>query len=426
MIALLLTSLLSLIYGRLIISSPEKAVYYFIPYNYLFDLIFFSTDVSVATISTVIRVMVLVGFLIMINKGTFFSREKPGFTFFVLISLILLISSLFGGGDTKSLLETVKFILIIFSLFAFLVYFGTHSIDLKQFKRMIFQLSAITIINILISNILSLGWGGYSDDVGFYTGGIISNMWYIPALILTASVAVINLVKKESNLWFSIAAVIVMLILIVALRRSAYIILLISLLGALLYLKIRLRVLRVVIVIMLVAAAGTPFFLPLLEKQVEARTKTFDKGVDEESRVKETEVLWTHRFDMAETPVLLFGEKPFDSAGNYGYGSFGDRPLHVDMNIVFFSSGLIGIILYALFFLSLLRYYLRLSRKFPKRSGEVRTYRYLFFSSFFSMVALSFSGGLNAITYRMFGFMLLAIALGQLKYMYANKQNSKI
>lgn len=426
MIALLLTTLLSIIYARLIFSDPDKAVYYYIPYNYLFDLLFFSTDLGVATISTVIRVLILVFFIARANRGKFFSREKPAFTFFILISLILLISSLSGESDTKSLLETVKFILIIFSFFSLLIYFSSKALDLKQFKRMVFQLAIITILNILISNVLSLGWGGYSEDVGFYTGGIISNMWYIPALTLTATVAVINLVKKESNLWLSIAAVIVMLILIVALRRSAYIILIISILGAMLYLKIRLRILRVAMLMLLVVAAGTPFFLPLLEKQIEARTKTFDKGVDEESRVKETEVLWNQRFNVAPTMVLLFGEKPFDSAGNYGYGSFGDRPLHVDMNIVFFSSGLIGIILYGLFYLTLLRYYFKLSRKFPRRSDEVRSYRYLFFSAFLSLVALSFSGGLNAITYRMLGFMLVAIALGQLKYIHLNRQKTQL
>ena len=139
MIVLLLTSLLSIIYARLVFSDPDKAVYYFIPYNYLFDLLFFSTDVGIATISTVMRAVILLFFIAKVSKGKFFSYKKPSYAFFFIIALILLVSSVFGETDTKSLLETIKFILIFGTFYALLIYFSSHPLDLKQFKKTIFH-----------------------------------------------------------------------------------------------------------------------------------------------------------------------------------------------------------------------------------------------------------------------------------------------
>ncbi|RYD75432.1 MAG: hypothetical protein EOP53_16480, partial [Sphingobacteriales bacterium] len=212
------------------------------------------------------------------------------------------------------------------------------------------MLAFITIGNILLSNIFSFGWGGYGENVGFYTGGIISNMWYIPALTLLAAIAVLYFDHKGSNVFLSVASMLVLLILIVALRRSAYIILAISIIGALLFLKINLKIIRVGLVFVLLIGMASPFFVTIFTKQLEARHKTFDKGVDEESRVKETTELWNERINAPSAFTFLFGGKPFNSIGNYGNGSFGDRPLHVDLNIVFFSAGFVGLLLYCIFY----------------------------------------------------------------------------
>jgi len=426
MIAFILTIIISLLYARMILTRKEVAVYYFIPYNYLFDLIFFSTSETLAMLSTILRVLILLTFFYQINDKRFFVVSKPSFTVYVLMSVILLLSSLLGGNSIKSLLETIKFILIILSFFSFFIYFSYRSLNEVLLKKMVLTLAIITIVNIGLSNIFSFGWAGYSDNVGFYTGGILSNMWYIPAFVLVATVAVMNLEKRGSNLLLTIASILVLMILIVALRRSAYIILAISILSALLFLKMNLRIIKIGAGILILCAIAAPFFIPILERQLLARDKTFDKGVDEESRLKETEVLWEERLETSPTFVFLLGEKPFNSTGNYGHGSFGDRPLHVDMNIVFFSSGLIGLSLYTLFYINIFIRYFKLSRRFKGKLKKISVFKYLFFSAFFSLIALSFSGGLNALTFRMFGFLLIGIALGQLNYLYKARRSVKM
>lgn len=422
MIPFIIILVFSLAYTALIFTDKELSVYYFIPYNYLFDLVFFTTNDSLAMVSTVTRVLVLLAFFIRLNQQRFFSVSKPGFGVFIGVFSILLISSVFSSQSLKSLLETIKFFLIIFSFFSFFIFYSYNQLNVALLKKMVFLLALITIGNILLSNIFSFGWGGYSDNVGFYTGGIISNMWYIPALILSATIAVLNLHQRGSTLFLSIASIVILMILIVALRRSAYIILVISAVSALMFLKITLKAVRIGAVSLVLVALASLIFLPIFERQIEARNKTFDKGVEEESRFKETTVLWTERLEATSAFKFLLGEKPFNSTGNYGKGSFGDRPLHVDMNIIFYSAGFLGLVLYSIFYISIFIRYVVLLYKLPSSYEDLFVYKYLFFAAFFSLVALSFSGGLNAITFRMFGFFLLAIALGQMNYINATRK----
>lgn len=422
MIPFIIISLFSLAYGALIFIDKELAVYYFIPYNYLFDLVFFTTNESLATVSTVTRVLVLLAFFLQLNQERFFNVSKPGFAAFIGVFSILLISSVFSSHSLKSLLETIKFFLIILSFFSFFIFYSYNVLNVALLKKMVFLLALITILNIGLSNIFSFGWGGYSDNVGFYTGGIISNMWYIPALILSATIAVLNLQQKGSTLFLSISAIVIFMILIVALRRSAYIILVISSLSALIFLKLNIKVIRIGAIFLVLVGLASLVFLPILERQLVARNKTFDKGVEGESRVKETSVLWTERLEAASTFKFLLGEKPFNSTGNYGKGSFGDRPLHVDMNIIFFSAGFLGLVLYSIFYINIFIRCVTLLYYLPAKYRDLSVYKYLFFAVFTSLVALSFSGGLNAITFRMFGFFLLAIALGQMNYINATRK----
>ena len=424
MIPFIIIIVFSIAYTALIFIDKELSVYYFIPYNYLFDLVFFTTNDSLAMVSTVTRVLVLLAFFIQLNQQRFFNVSKPGFGMFIAVFFILLISSIFSSQSVKSLLETIKFFLIIFSFFSFFIFYSYNLLNVALLKKMVFLLALITIVNILLSNIFSFGWGGYSDNVGFYTGGIISNMWYIPALILSATIAVLNFHQRGPTLFLSIASIVILMILIVALRRSAYIILVISAVSALIFLKLNLKVIRIAAVFLVLIALSSLVFLPILERQIEARNKTFDKGVEEESRFKETTVLWTERLEATSTFTFLLGEKPFNSTGNYGKGSFGDRPLHVDMNIIFFSAGFVGLVLYSIFYISIFIRYLILLNKLPASYKDLFVYKYLFFAAFFSLIALSFSGGLNAITFRMFGFFLLAVALGQMNYINATRKTT--
>lgn len=412
--AILTIIILSLLFGIFVFRDINKSVYLFIPFNYLYDLIYFSLDISNTIILNILRFIIIILFFYKMNKtsNNFSKTIKPSFKYYIGIMTILTISIILELFQIKSIVETSKFALIIYCFYAYFQYFSRFSIQDEMLRKMILYMSIITILNIIIANIFKLGWAGYSEDVGFYTGGIVSNMWYILGLIVLSSIALIY--KKRQNLYFIITSLIILGILIIAFRRSAYIILGISGISALLFLKFKMQSIRVLIVFGVISIFVLPQFTELFEKQYDARTKTFEKGLEEETRLKESKEIWTERFEKSPLLILLFGEKPFITAENYGAGDFGDRPLHVDVNIVFFSTGLVGIILYFLFYVKILLTYNHIRKMLLRKNIQSRILNYIFFSTIISLIALSFSGGLNALTFRMFGFALLGISFGQL------------
>jgi hypothetical protein len=230
---------------------------------------------------------------------------------------------------------------------------------------------------------------------------------------------------KKQSLSFIIISLVVLAILIIAFRRSAYIILGISGMSAILFLRFKMQSIRVLIIFGAISVMILPQFNELFEKQYNARSKTFEKGLESESRLKES-MIWSERFEHSSLQILLFGEKPFITAENYGAGDFGDRPLHVDINIIFFSTGLIGIILYFLFYIKILLTYNKIRKLLLRNKIQSGILNYIFFSTIISLIALSFSGGLNALTFRMFGFVLLGISFGQLNKLKLEKQHVKI
>lgn len=412
--AILSILILTILFIFSVFRNINRSVYLFIPFNYLYDLIYFSLDITNTIVLNVLRFLVIILFYYKINKvSNNFSRIiKPSFAYYIGILLILIISIMLELFQIKSIVETSKFALILYSFYAYFLYFSRFSLQYEMLRKMILYMSIITILNIIIANIFKLGWAGYSEDVGFYTGGIVSNMWYILGLIVLSSIALIY--QKRQNLYFIITSLIILGILIIAFRRSAYIILGISGISALLFLKFKMQSIRVLIVFGVISIFILPEFTALFEKQYDARTKTFEKGLEEETRLKESKEIWTERFEKSPLFILLFGEKPFITAENYGAGDFGDRPLHVDINIVFFSTGLIGLILYFLFYYKIFWTYNQIRKKLLRKKLQSGILNYIFFSTIISLVALSFSGGLNALTFRMFGFALLGISFGQL------------
>ncbi len=407
--------------------DTHKAVYMFLPFNYIYDLVFYSIDSSSTLILNLIRFFIIIFFYFKLRRSSksISFQNKPAYIYFILLISILSISTIFEFQNIKGITETIKFILIIYSFYAFYTYFSRNNFNLIKFKEMAFSLLIITLVNIIISNIFKLGWAGYSEEVGFYTGGIVSNMWYIPSLTITISMALI-LIKKQ-KLLFIVLTFLVVGIIIIAFRRSAYVILGISGIGIILFYRIGVQSIRFIIIIGIAVIFVLPEFNSLFDKQFDARTKTFDKGLNEESRLKESINLWEERFEQKSLKLLFFGEKPFNSVENYGNGEFGDRPLHVDINIIFFSSGLVGIILYALFYLKVFSKFLFFKKRVRRRisNRNLVHLNYLFVSSFFSIIAMSFSGGLNAITFRIFGFFLLGMTLGQYNNYY-HKIHEKI
>jgi hypothetical protein len=99
-------------------------------------------------------------------------------------------------------------------------------------------------------------------------------------------------------------------------------------------------------------AFSYPLYEPLLMAQLEKRERIQDIGTyEEEGRFLETLYIFDHHSRNQNIAEVMFGVKLFDT---YDFGSryFGrDRPIHSDLNMIFYSTGIMGFFLFGLLFL---------------------------------------------------------------------------
>ena len=153
--------------------------------------------------------------------------------------------------------------------------------------------------------------------------------------------------------------------------------------------------------------------------QYDARMKRLDSGFEAEGRYLETVDLWTDILSFKDKKVSLIGKDPFDTQYKYSSAVTLGRYLHADINIIVFSSGLIGLMLYITIYIFILRYYIEQKNKvqYQLNRFEKTNMKYIFLSFFSSAVLLSFSGGLNAISVRSTIFIVLGAILGHFNYL---------
>jgi hypothetical protein len=166
-----------------------------------------------------------------------------------------------------------------------------------------------------------------------------------------------------------------------------------------------------------------PFYSDIIESQYENRLELTEERLENENRYQETELLWTEVLSFNNSLKSLFGENPFLTAGNYGRGALGERYLHVDINIVLFSTGIIGLLVYIFIYIGILMKFKMLYKYFENdKSFLIVICRLIFYSLFLASVAMSFSGGFSAITYRSSTFLILGSIIGYLSF--KNKQDA--
>jgi hypothetical protein len=98
--------------------------------------------------------------------------------------------------------------------------------------------------------------------------------------------------------------------------------------------------------------ASYPLYEQTLSAQLEKRERIQDLDTyQEEGRVLETIYIMDHHQRTQSIREILFGVKLFDT---YEFGEFyfgRDRPIHSDYNMIFYSTGLVGLALFAWFFI---------------------------------------------------------------------------
>lgn len=322
--------------------------------------------------------------------------------FIILVAIV----SFFSFDPLRSYFELFKTITILFSFQVFYQVF--FKVDFRETLRISSKvILVITVLNFIVSNIYGVGWAGYSSEAQFYTGALFANSWYTAAFAFV--ILMIEIVSGKNTRTDYIFAAIGLLAVLISARRSAFVIIIIGIIIILLTSSSRYKLVILGSSLVIFILLFSPFYSDYLEAQFYARQERIESGIESEGRYLETVYVWSEILQMNDIMKSFFGRNPFITAGEYGGGALGNRLLHVDINIIVFSAGLIGLLLYFSIYGSIIGSFLSTYNYSSKRFKNKGNYYLQIFSAvIISSIMLSFSGGLNALTYRMFTFQILA------------------
>lgn len=289
---------------------------------------------------------------------------------------------------------------------------------LSDLSRVLFWLGILFTISILYFLIMNVGANQYGGTDGFTVGSFKFNRLYTGSFILLSLPLVFKFSKKSLiRKIIPVLALILVAILIISTRRTALIIILTGALvfAAYYYRKLPAILLGLVAFIAILAVAF-PLYKDILLKQIEKRQHVFveQKGFDlkSETRFEETLAVWKERVQSHDPFIIFFGEDLFNSAGNYDQGVHGTRPLHLDLNVILHGSGIIGLILFILFYLELVITFFKWRANWNNQAARLTEASGAAIIA--PLVVLTFSGGMLAVTHQMIACMIVGACLGNM------------
>ncbi|MBK0401918.1 hypothetical protein I5M27_02910 [Adhaeribacter sp. BT258] len=283
---------------------------------------------------------------------------------FIALVLYLLLLLVINSGDM--VVSTRAFLSVLITLLMIPVgkHLGAEVDFIKEFepynRLLLYTIPAyIFVVNVL-------GIGGYYTEA-FSTGFLITSRMYIVPIVVFLSVHYL-LANPHKNLLVKLSDMTLILInisiLILNTRRTAFG----MLLGAIvIYALLNPKLMFKMVLFLFIAVGGLVVSYPLYQDRLDAQLEKRDRirnldTYEEEGRYLETKYLMDYHERRASMFEVFFGIKFFDS---YSFGAkyFNHaRPIHSDINMIFFSTGLIGVLFFTIFFS---HYFLKQNLKIP-------------------------------------------------------------
>jgi len=361
--------------------------------------------------------------LYFIYKGAFHNNplKKPLLLFiFYLVVLIPFSSDLF--------ITVNYFIKVCISMLMLpLGYFIVSSLDdLKKLNRYIIILMPILLLYIAASNIYRFGETMYKVEDTFLMGFIgYYGLYVLSIIIILLPILLLSYNNKISKLTILVLSILSILLLMLSMRRTTVIIIIASYLTYFFFKKKITKELIISVVVVLVLFLTYGLYKESFLKRFEKRQDRFQiENLTKEGRYVETELLIE---DFKEKPEYWFFGKGnlFNSANDYGSDYYPDRQLHVDYNVLLHGSGLLGLILYLNIFYRLINKAKSLNRFVPNDEHSLR-FKSIFYGLIIASLALSFSAGLYAISFRLINFLYLGAILKIFMITASNYKNNLI
>jgi hypothetical protein len=254
----------------------------------------------------------------------------------------------------------------------------------------------------IISNTFNIGYDQYKG--GFESGFTFEKIFFLSfgLLIMPMYLTYIQPHKR----FFSIMIIVFSFVLIVInMNRSSLIIVLIGVLVYLIFKRNKPKQIFYILTLSLLFLFGLYLFRDTLTRQYKARIEIIEKrkGIENEGRFMEFQIIIP---ESIEGKTVFFGKEAFNSTGHYGNGVFLDRPLHVDLMIIYFGFGLLGIVLYLFIFYKLFQNIFKY-KMYKEKLFFYNLLFILFLSFLLGRFAVLFSGGLLVSSYNSLVFIYL-------------------
>jgi O-antigen ligase len=354
------------------------------------------------------RVLVFLYFLFVFVKKYRSTTLKVNIylTAFLFFTFILVFSS----SDLITSATRYFKVLMILSGFPFAyLYFKENSVSMEKVVRILVLMLILFSSYIILSNYFDLGSGVYEEyNVSFRSGALIADSLYTGSLLVLLLPFIYFYEKKQyvKNIYFVFSLLTIILILL-SLRRTAFLILIIGILIYMFFQRGKLKSIMFTLIVVTALYVFSPLFSSIFESRLQSRERiTMVENYENEGRYIETFLVWERILSFSSLRDSFFGIDVYNTAYKYGFNN--PRELHVDINQIIFGTGLIGLLMYLLIYISMIKQISKINSKDYERNLLKTTITMFIIIT----ILVSFIGGFFSITYRFFAFFIIGACLG--------------
>lgn len=334
----------------------------------------------------------------------------------IFFSIYLTVVSIFSSGPLNSFIDGPLKI----SMSLFMIPVGIQLGLMKQnaLIKPILLLIMLLLLNYLLSQIFKLGVSIYDQD-SFYTGGATASA---PVVIATGLLVIFNIFNRKSlpynNIIIALIVAASAFVILLSVKRGAILSLFVALVVYLIFSGKKITTLIRIIFIGMILLVILNYNSDVLEKRIEARS-TERNELQNEGRYRETFYVFDE-FKSYSLLNILFGKEAFNS-GVVMKKYFGrERRLHVDYNILLNGTGIFGLLAYFYLIFLITKKVVYLNRRQNKlqtttKNKVISKENYsLVLSLIVLSLVMSFSGGLQFVSYRIILFLVIGYAIGEM------------
>lgn len=278
--------------------------------------------------------------------------RKSDSIFFVLVVYLCLLL-FYIPGDIILSAKTTLAIVIALLMIPIGREIGENRNFLQEFEKYNRYLLILIPLYIIYANIFNVG---RSYALTFTTGFLGASRMYIAPILIFLGIHYIFTNKNRGKMikLFDIGLILFNIALLIVITRRTSLVMIIGALFVYMLLNRQLIFKMVIMLFFIVAALifSYPLYEAKLAAQLEKRERIQDLDTyEEEGRYLETLFIMDYHEKNADPLELFFGVKLWDTI-SFGIKYFGrERPIHSDINMIIYSTGFFGLLLFVLFFI---------------------------------------------------------------------------